>query len=56
LAREAIAREEHLPSGQVRLAVRVVLPEALAARAIRAEQNFVTVAEEILTATAKGKT
>jgi hypothetical protein len=60
LAREAIAREEHLPGGQVRLALRVVLPEAvaeaLAARAIRAEQNLVTVVEEILTAAAKDKT
>jgi len=56
LAREAIAREEHLPGGQVRLALHVVLPEvvaeALAARAIRAERNLVTVVEEILAAAA----
>jgi hypothetical protein len=59
LAREAIAREEHLPGGQVRLTLRVVLPEAiaeeLAARAIRAEQNMVTVVEEILSAAARDK-
>jgi hypothetical protein len=60
LAREAIAREEHLPGGQVRLTLRVVLPEAiaeeLAARAIRAEQNLVTIVEGILTTAATDKT
>jgi hypothetical protein len=59
LAREAIVRAEHLPGGQVRLTLRVVLPEGiaeeLAARAIRAEQNLVTVVEEILKAAAKDK-
>jgi len=59
LAHEETAREEHLPGGQVRLALRVVLPEAvaetLAARAIRAEQNLVTAVEEILTTAAKDK-
>jgi len=60
LARDAIAHEEIVTGGRVRMTFRVVLDrkdaKTLAARAIRAEQNLVTVVEGILTAAAKDKT
>jgi hypothetical protein len=56
LARDAIAHEEIVTGGRVRMTFRVVLgrkhAQALAARAIREEKNLVTVVEEILEAAA----
>jgi len=57
LARDAIAHEEIVTGGRVRLTFRVVLDrkdaQTLAARAIREEKNLVTLVTEILTAAAK---
>jgi hypothetical protein len=60
LARDAIAHEEEAPGGKVRMTFRVLLSrsqaEALAARAIREENNLETLVAEILEAAAvKGK-
>ena len=60
LARDAIAHEEIVTGGRVRMTSRVLLDrmdaQALAARAIREEKNVVTLLAEILTAAAKDKT
>lgn len=60
LARDAIAQEEIVTGGRVRMTFRVVLDrkdaQALAAPAIREEKNLVTVVAEILTAAAKDET
>ena len=55
-ARAAIAHEESIPGGKVRMTFRVVLArehaEALAARAIGEEKDIVTLVTEILEAAA----
>ena len=57
LARDAIAHEEEVPGGKVKMTFRVVLTrqdaEALAARAIREEKNISALVTEILEAAAK---
>ena len=59
LAKDAIAHEEAIGGGKVRMTFRVVLgrqqAEALAARAIREEKNIGALVTEILEAAVKRK-